>query len=179
MAPFAIQCLAWKFGCAAIGRCYFKCHAVVICLSIDIWCYLEYHMIGWRVGCVLKGGLKVKTLSTAKLAETVKNRREEKGFTQEELGKLTGINRLMIGRIEREDFIPSIIQFEALANVLGFEITDMFVEKQRTDSFVALRSEALNESEKEGVDTLFSMMLSLRQQILLRSKFENELISCS
>ncbi len=117
----------------------------------------------------------MKTLSTAKLAETVKRRREEEGLTQEELGKLTGINRLMIGRIEREDFIPSIIQFEALANVLGFEITDMFVEKQRTDSFVALRSEALNESEKEGVDTLFSMMLSLRQQILLRSKLENEL----
>ena len=121
----------------------------------------------------------MKTLSTSRLAETVKRRREEEGLTQEELGKLTGINRLMIGRIERENFIPSIAQFEALAKVLEFESTDMFVEKPGTNSFVALRSQALSESEKEGVDNLFTMMLSLRQQILLRGKFENELTNRS
>ena len=116
----------------------------------------------------------MKTLSTKKLAEAIKNLREEKGYTKEELGNLTGINRIMIGRIEREDFIPSIVQFEALSNVLGFDLTEMFVEKERTNSFVALRSEALSDSEKEGVDKLFTMMLSLRQQIQLRRSFENE-----
>ena len=64
----------------------------------------------------------MKTLSTKKLAETVRNLRESKGFTKEELGNLTGINRIMIGRIEREDFTPSIVQFEALSNVLGFDL---------------------------------------------------------
>jgi len=116
----------------------------------------------------------MKTLSTKKLAETVKKLREEKGFSLSDLGKLTGINRIMIGRIERENFTPSIVQFEALSKVLGFEITDMFVEKERTNSFVALRSEQLSDSEKEGVEKLFTMMLSLRQQIRLRSSFENE-----
>ena len=116
----------------------------------------------------------MKTLSTQKLAETIKKLREENGYTQEYLGELTGINRVMIGRIEREDFTPSIIQFEALSKALHFEITDMFVEKARTNSFVALRSEALSDSEKEGVEKLFTMMLSLRQQIRLRSSFENE-----
>ena len=116
----------------------------------------------------------MKTLSTKKLAETVRNHRESKELTQEELGNLTGINRIMIGRIEKENFIPSIVQFEALSQVLGFDITEMFVEKERTNSFVALRSEALSESEKEGVEKLFTMMLSLRQQIKLRSSFENE-----
>ena len=116
----------------------------------------------------------MKTLSTKKLAETVINLRESKGFTKEELGNLTGINRIMIGRIEREDFTPSIVQFEALSNVLGFDLTEMFVEKERTNSFVALRSESLSDSEKEGVEKLFTMMLSLRQQIKLRSSFENE-----
>lgn len=115
----------------------------------------------------------MKKLSTAKLAETVKLKRHEKGLTQEELSNLTRINRVMIGRIEREDFIPSIAQFEALADVLHFEISDMFIEKQESNSFIALRSEALSESEKEGVEKLFTMMLTLRQQILLRSKFEN------
>ncbi|GBF33980.1 UDP-glucose 6-dehydrogenase [Desulfocucumis palustris] len=115
----------------------------------------------------------MKKLSTAKLAETVKLKREEKGLTQEQLGDLAGINRVMIGRIERENFIPSITQLEFLAKTLNFEITDMFIEEQETNFFIALRSEALSESEKEGVDKLFTMMLTLRQQILLRSKFEN------
>ncbi|WP_048601469.1 helix-turn-helix transcriptional regulator [Rubeoparvulum massiliense] len=121
----------------------------------------------------------MRKLSTAKLAETVKFKREQKGLTQEELGNLTGINRAMIGRIERENYIPSMSQFEALSNILDFEITDMFIEKQGKDSFIALRSEALSEYEREGVDKLFTMMLSLRQQILLRSKYENESIHCS
>lgn len=116
----------------------------------------------------------MKTLSTKKLAETVRSLRESKGITKEELGNLTGINRIMIGRIEREDFTPSIIQFEALSSVLGFDLTEMFVEKERTNSFVALRSEILSNSEKEGAEKLFTMMLSLRQQIKLRSSFENE-----
>ena len=116
----------------------------------------------------------MKTLSTKKLAETVRNLRESKGFTKEELGNLTGINRIMIGRIEKEDFIPSIGQFEALSSVFGFDLTEMFVDKEIANSFVALRSEALSDSEKEGVEKLFTMMLSLRQQIKLRSSFENE-----
>jgi transcriptional regulator with XRE-family HTH domain len=116
----------------------------------------------------------MKTLSTKKLAGSVKRLREEKGFTQGELGEMTGINRIMIGRIEREDFVPSIMQFEALSNVLGFDLTDMFIEKERANSFVALRSEALSESEKKGVEKLFTMMLSLRQQIQLRSSFVYE-----
>ena len=78
----------------------------------------------------------MKTLSSKKLAETVKNLRESKGYTKEELGDLTGINRIMIGRIERENFTPSIAQFEALANVLNFDFTEMFIEKESTNSFV-------------------------------------------
>lgn len=116
----------------------------------------------------------MKRLSTAKLAETVKSKRAEKGLTQEQLSELTGINRVMIGRIERENFIPSISQFESLAKTLDFEITDMFIPKEETNSFIALRSQALSDHEKEGVDKLFNMMLTLRQQILLRRRFENE-----
>ena len=117
----------------------------------------------------------MKKLSTSKLAKTVKSKRDEKELTLIELSELTGINRVMIGRIEKEDFIPSITQIESLANTLEFDITDMFIEEnQFENSFVAMRSEALSDSEKEGVEKLFSMMLSLRQQINLRSKFENE-----
>lgn len=116
----------------------------------------------------------MKSLSLIKLSETVKVKRNEFGFNQEKLGDLTGINRALISRLERLDFIPSITQLEALAKVLDFDVTDMFEEKQKTNAFVALRSETLTESEREGVDKLFTMMLTMRQQILLRSKFENE-----
>lgn len=116
----------------------------------------------------------MKSLSNIKLAETVKGKRSQLGWNQVKLSEITGINRALISRIERQDFIPSIGQFEALAEALSFELTDMFIEKQESNSFVALRSETLNDGEREGVDTLFSMMLSLRQQILLRNKFENE-----
>ncbi|WKY46086.1 helix-turn-helix domain-containing protein [Eubacteriaceae bacterium ES2] len=116
----------------------------------------------------------MKTLSAKKLADTVTKLREEKRLTKEELGSLTGINRIMIGRIEREDFVPSIIQFEALGKVLDFDITQMFIEKEETNSFIALRSAALNDTEKDGVDILFKMMIALRQQVTLRRKYENE-----
>lgn len=121
----------------------------------------------------------MKKLSTSKLASTVKTKREEKGLTKEQLSGLTGINRLMIGRIERQNFIPSIAQLESLAKILEFDITDMFIEKQDNNSFVAMRCEAITDGEKEGVEKLFTMMLSLRQQMLLRSKYENESISRS
>lgn len=120
------------------------------------------------------GDPTMKTLSTKKLAETIIRLREQKNYSQGKLGDLTGINRIMIGRIEREDFIPSIIQFEALSNILGFDLQDMFVEKEKSNAFIALRSEAITDSERECVEKLFTMMLALRQQIRIRSSFENE-----
>lgn len=121
----------------------------------------------------------MRVLSNKKLAETTKRLREEKGYTRDELGNLTGINRIMIGRIEKESFIPSITQLEELGKVLEFDIVEMFIERKTTNSFVALRSEALNQVEEEGVDKLFKMMISLRQQIILRRKFDNESINKS
>ena len=116
----------------------------------------------------------MKRLSIKKLADMLKLQRAELNLTQEQLSEITGINRAMIGRIERMNFVPSIVQLESLSDALDFNITDLFIDKQNNNSFVALRSEAISDEEKEGVEKLFTMMLSLRQQIVLRSKFENE-----
>jgi len=51
----------------------------------------------------------------------------------------------------------------------------MFVETENTNSFVNLKSETLSESEREGVEKLIKMMLTLRQQINIRRAYENEL----
>lgn len=43
-----------------------------------------------------------------------------------------------------------------------------------TDKFVDLRSETLDETEKEGLEYLYDMMLALRQQKNIRESFEGE-----
>ena len=70
----------------------------------------------------------MKKLSFSLLAETVKKGRKEKNITQAQLAQLTGINRSMIGRLEKEAFKPSTDQLEAIAEVLGFDLTDLYVE---------------------------------------------------
>ena len=79
----------------------------------------------------------MKRLSLVDLAETIKNKRTEKGITQEQLCEKTGINRNMIGRIERMDYIPTIPQLEKLAEVLGFEVDRLFVENNQPTVFTA------------------------------------------
>lgn len=114
----------------------------------------------------------MRTISIKRLAETVTKLREEKEYTKEELGNLTGMNRMMIGRIERGGFIPSIRQLEELAKVLEFDILEMFICKEGTNSLHTFRSGALSEVEDRGIEQLLKMMSSLRQQIMLRRKFE-------
>ena len=75
--------------------------------------------------------IRMKRLSLADLAETIKSNRIEKGITQEQLCKKTGINRNMIGRIERMDYIPTIPQLEKLAEVLDFDVDRLFVENNQ------------------------------------------------
>ena len=74
----------------------------------------------------------MKKLSFRLLAETVKTKRKEKGLTQIDLAKLTGINRSMIGQLENMTFKPSIEQLEALAGALGFDITNLYVDDAKS-----------------------------------------------
>ena len=74
----------------------------------------------------------MKKLSFRLLAETVKTKRKEKGLTQIDLAKLTGINRSMIGQLENMAFKPSIEQLEALAEALDFDITSLYVDDAKS-----------------------------------------------
>ena len=68
----------------------------------------------------------MKKFSHQKLAATVQNLRKSKSLTQAKLSELTGINRTMIGRIEKCNYTPTVEQLEALAGVLGFEPNELF-----------------------------------------------------
>ena len=68
----------------------------------------------------------MKTLSTALLANLITTNRKKLSMTQQSLAASTGINRSLISRMEKEDFLPSIPQLEQLGEVLGFEPIDVF-----------------------------------------------------
>ncbi|MDC7286923.1 nucleotide sugar dehydrogenase [Blautia schinkii] len=70
----------------------------------------------------------MRKLSLNILVDTVHRLRKEKGLTQAQLAEVTGMNRAMIGRLENKDYTPSVNQLQVLGEVLGFEVTDMFVE---------------------------------------------------
>lgn len=71
--------------------------------------------------------LIMKKLSLDLLSETVSNLRKSHNLTQAQLADATGINRVMIGRIENKDYIPSVEQLQILGEVLGFEVVDLFI----------------------------------------------------
>lgn len=69
----------------------------------------------------------MKKLSTSLLANIVESRRKELNMTQAQLAEATGINRSLLSRLEQEDYLPLLPQLEALGEVLGFDIEDVFV----------------------------------------------------
>lgn len=112
-------------------------------------------------------------ISTEKLSEVVSQMRKQHNYTQEQLSEQTGINRTMIGRIERGDYLPTIPQLEKLFEVLHFNMQDI-LEKNRYVVYTAFRGEHYTDEEKAGVDHLMKMMTVARQQKLLRKAMHHE-----
>lgn len=75
----------------------------------------------------------MKRISNKAIQETVLRKRKAKGLTQAELANAAGINRSMIGRIENGEYVPSIEQLQNLAEVLDFEVIDLFTENIKND----------------------------------------------
>ena len=116
----------------------------------------------------------MKTLSLIALADIIKSQRTKKNITQEQLCEQTGINRNMIGRIERKDYIPTIPQLEKLASALSFDMEKVFVDENKPTVFTAFRGSHMTDEEQVGVDHLMDMMLAAKQQIMLRKALHHE-----
>lgn len=122
---------------------------------------------------IIRGEIIMKRLSQEKMVEIVKELRKNKDLTQEQLSAETGINRQMIGRLENREYMPSISQLEKLAEVLGFDIPDLYVENEPM-VYTAYRSSSMSEDERVGADHMFEMMMASKQQLLLRKAMLNE-----
>ena len=81
----------------------------------------------------------MKTLSLQLLSETVVSRRKALKMTQVRLSKAAGIHRSVLSNLETGIYTPSIDQLQALASVLHFEPTDMFVEQENAQLSVDRR----------------------------------------
>ena len=74
----------------------------------------------------------MKKLSISKMADTVISKRKELKITQVQLAEATGINRGMISRLESCDYTPSIEQLQSIAEILDFEVVDLFEDDKPT-----------------------------------------------
>lgn len=70
----------------------------------------------------------MKKLSMDKFVNTVRALRKEKELTQAQLADATGMNEVMIDRMENRDYVPTVEQMQSLGETLGFEVVDLFVE---------------------------------------------------
>ena len=84
----------------------------------------------------------MKKLSLSLLSDTVISRRKALNMTQAELAKKAGMNRSMLSKLETQDYIPSINQLQALAECLGFEPTELFIDPEACN--VSAQSEAVD-----------------------------------
>jgi transcriptional regulator with XRE-family HTH domain len=63
----------------------------------------------------------------AVVARNLRVLRKQKGFTQEELADVAGINRNYVGQIEREEKSPTVDMVEKLSIAIGVKPESMFV----------------------------------------------------
>ena len=128
----------------------------------------------WTIkGIVYSGGDDMRHLSQERLAALVKEKRLQLNYTQEQLSEKVVMNRAMISRLEQEKYLPTISQLERIADVLKFDITELFQENKPT-VFTAFRGDNLTRQEQDGVEHLLEMMLVAKQQILLRKAMRHE-----
>ncbi len=82
----------------------------------------------------------MKKLDRELLAATVKQNRKAMHLSQAELAEHIGMSRSILSNLENGSYTPSLDQMEMLAEALGFEVTELFREKEEKVSLTADRT---------------------------------------
>ncbi|MDN6883352.1 helix-turn-helix transcriptional regulator [Variovorax sp. CAN2819] len=64
---------------------------------------------------------------------TIRQLREDKGWSQEELAERSDLNRSYVGEIERGRVIPSIVTAQKLATALGISMVGLLMHCEQLD----------------------------------------------
>ena len=73
----------------------------------------------------------MKRISLEKLATCVVDARKKLGMTQMELAEATDMNRSMLSKLEKQHYMPSISQLEALCAALNLDPVSFFAEENK------------------------------------------------
>ena len=82
----------------------------------------------------------MKSFSLEKLSQTVVAQRKALHVTQQDLASGTGINRSLLSRLQKQDYIPSSDQLVRLANALSFDPSVAFVDVEEPVAAPAVRA---------------------------------------
>lgn len=118
----------------------------------------------------------MQRISLDKLSRLVTENRKNLDLTQEELGRMSEINRQMISRIEQGKYLPSLPQLNALMARLNLNFQDLLDEDSSEQVFLAMMGSAETDEEKVGFQRIVSMMLCLRKHETIRRAYRDEAI---
>ena len=107
----------------------------------------------------------MKRLSLQLLADTVVSRRKARKITQAQLAQATGIHRGLLSRLESQNYTPSIDQLQALAEVLDFDVTDLFVDTDTSAQIKIDRSYKVAVAGTGYVGLSLAVLLSQHNQV--------------
>jgi transcriptional regulator with XRE-family HTH domain len=83
------------------------------------------------------------------IAQTIKSARQQKGFTQQDLGELIGRTPESLSNIERAKSIPSVETLVALSTALELPVSALFPELEQSGEASAKRMRM--EAEASGI----------------------------
>lgn len=98
------------------------------------------------------------------LGRRIKQLRKEKGWTQDYLSELLGINAKSILRIENGKTFPTVENLEKIADVFNIEIQDLFKNKAlaETEILKSVILDIVNGLNEDKIRMLYKFLDSIR-----------------
>lgn len=96
-----------------------------------------------------------------RIAAAIKESREAKGLTQEQLAELVGTSTSLIGQIERSLTFPSVPVLAKLVDVLGIDANTLFYEDTAAPAAskeISIRASRLSPEKQEFLLNVISLL---------------------
>lgn len=96
-----------------------------------------------------------------RIAATIKNKRLQKGFTQEVLAEFIGKTPGYIGQVERGETYPSAVVLAKIIEVLGIDANTLFFDTEENalvSHEISIRAARLSPEKQEFVLEIISLL---------------------